>query len=445
MPSNSTARKQPVFALVDCDNFFVSCEQVFRPDLWNRPVAVLSNNDGCIVARSNEVKAMGIPMAAPYFKFKNELDRADVTLFSANFQLYGDFSQRTVRILEAYTPQLEVYSVDESFLEISNLLIDDYTAWALELHRHIKHWLGVPVSIGVAPTKTLAKAAAEWAKHHPELGGAYSIAPDAVFGEAETDGRRIQLLKGTQLKDIWGVGWRLGPMLRDRGLSTAYDLSLSSEKWARQAMSIRGLRTVKELQGEAHYQIEDDSAPQKQMAVTRTFPHKIRAYSELEARIATFSAIAAHKLRRQRQISGAVLVFLAGDKHNESEAYRRVTTVVPLLQATSDTGTLIKYALQGLDALYDPDFSYKRAGVMLLDLSSERAKQLSWLIDESPLEDKRRTRLMQTVDAINEKYHSELVWHAAQQRMQAGPWRKALRKSPAYTTRWADLPRVSPA
>ena len=442
MPSSSTGKTRSIFALVDCDNFFVSCERVFRPDLWNRPVAVLSNNDGCIVARSNEVKAMGIPMAAPYFQFKKELKAADVTLFSANFSLYGDFSQRVVRILEAYTPRLEVYSVDESFLEISDLPIEDYAEWALELRRHIKSWTGIPVSIGVAPTKTLAKAAAERAKHHPELGGAFSVLSDSVHSREDAEEQRVKLLRETELKDVWGVGRRLGPRLRDRGITTAYDLSQVSEKWARQAMSIRGLRTVKELQGEAHYDIEDETAPQKQLAVTRTFPYKIRAYNELEARIATFSAKAGHRLRRQRQISGAILVFLAGDKHREEEVYRRVTTVVPLLQATSDTGTLIKTALQGLDTLYDPDFSYKRAGVMLLDLSSERAKQLSWLIHEDPSLDKRRSRLMETVDKLNDKYHSELIWHAAEQRLQAGPWRKATRKSPAYTTRWSDLPEL---
>jgi len=435
MPTN--ASPAPVFALVDCDNFFVSCERVFRPDLWGKPTVVLSNNDGCIVARSNEVKAMGIPMGVPYFKVKDELTRHKVALFSGNFSLYGDFSQRVVGLLEAASPRVEVYSVDESFLEISSLHIQDYTAWALELRQKVWRWLGIPVSIGIAPTKTLAKAAAEHAKHTPELGGVFSVAADDRRSAAAAEERRVSLLQHLPLKDVWGVGWRTAPQLQNRGVKTAYDLSLTSDVWAKQQLTIRGLNTVRELRGESCLPIEDTYQPQQTMAVTRTFAKRLYSQHQLEAQIASFTARAAQKLRKHNQITSGLVVFIAGDRHRDGEKYRRVSAFVPLLQPSNDTAVLLRAALHGLSELYDPDFAYRRGGVVMLDLTSEEAQQLSWLAPEKPADLDRRKALLKTVDSINAKYRTRLVRHGVEPPVSS--IRHGTHHSRAYTTRWPEL------
>jgi DNA polymerase V len=421
-------RKKPIFALVDCNNFFVSCERVFRPDLWEKPVAVLSNNDACIVARSNEVKEMGVPMGAPLFKIDHLMKGKDVTLFSANFRLYGDFSQRVVRILSQAAPEIEVYSVDESFLEISSLPVTDYEAWARDLKARIYQWTGIPVSIGVAPTKTLAKAASEYAKKTPESLGAHLV----------TEENREALLKWLSVGGVWGVGWRTAPTLQARGVSTAWDLTQVSETWVQKHLSIRGLRTVRELKGESCLPLESVVEPQQSIARTRSFGHNVRDYYQLEGAIATFAAQAAVKLRAQQEIATGVMVF-ARTPHG-FEGGRGSSTVVRLSQPTADTGELIAAALQGLQIIHDPDFAYRRAGVALIGLVSREAWQLSLLHDSSQLD--KKTALMQSVDTLNTKYNTRLVRHASEHLQRTGWHSKHERRSPAYTTSWNDLPII---
>lgn len=420
--------KKPLFALVDCNNFFVSCERVFRPDLWNRPVAVLSNNDACIVARSNEVKAMGVPMGAPLFKIEDMIKGKDVTLFSANFRLYGDFSQRVVRILMQAAPEIEVYSVDESFLEISSLPVEDYQQWAEELRARILQWTGIPVSIGVAPSKTLAKAGAEYAKKTIGSSGAFVV----------TEQNREELLRWLPIRDVWGVGRGLAPKLLQRGISTAYDLTQVSDAWASKQMSIRGLKTVHELKGESCLPLEGDAEPQQSIARTRSFGHNVRDYYQLEGAIATFAAQAAVKLRAQGQVASGVLVFVR-TPHN-FEGGHGSSTVVRLEQPSADTGELITAALRGLQVIHDPDFAYKRAGVALIGLMGQDAWQLSLMHDSSTLD--KKVNLMQSVDKLNAKYNTRLVRHGSEH-LERTEWHsKHRRRSPAYTTAWADLPVV---
>lgn len=420
--------RRPVFALVDCNNFFVSCERVFRPDLWNRPVAVLSNNDACIVARSNEVKAMGVPMAAPLFQVEHLIQGKDVTLFSANFRLYGDFSQRVVQILAQVASEIEVYSVDESFLEISSLPIGDYRGWAEELRARILRWTGIPVSIGVAPTKTLAKAGAEYAKKTPDATGVFLV----------TEHNREKLLHWLSVKDVWGVGRGLSPRLLQRGVSTAYDLTHVSENWALRQMSIRGLKTIRELKGESCLPLEREVEPQQSIARTRSFGHNVRDYYQLEGAVATFAAQAAVKLRAQQQVATGVMVFVRTPQNFEGG--RGASTVVRLQQPSADTGELIAAALDGLRVIHDPDFAYKRAGVALVGLTSQQAWQLSILQDSAGLD--KKVELMQTVDRLNAKYNTRLVRHGSEH-MELTAWHsKHERRSPAYTTSWVDLPVV---
>lgn len=418
---------KPVFALVDCNNFFVSCERVFRPDLWHKPVAVLSNNDGCIVARSNEVKELGVPMGVPYFKVKDVLKKGSASLFSANFPLYGDFSQRVVQILQQSCPNIEVYSVDESFLDISALPIDDFAAWGRELRKKIYDWTGLPVSVGIANSKTLAKAAADYCKK-VEVGGAFSVADD--------DTARETLLKWLPVSDVWGVGWRTAPKLHGRGIRTAYDLVQVSDTWAREQLSIRGVRTIKELQGGTCYFLDDTSEPQQSILRSRSFGHNVRNYYELEGAVATFASRAAARLRQQNEVAGAVMTFLYTGKH--AEVHAGGSHVVNLHPASADTGTIISGALKALEQVYDPDFAYKKAGIALLDLRS--VQQLAF--DSDPADMDRRATLMRTIDDINKRFSTRLVRHASEH-IESNAWHsKRELRSQAYTTNWRELRSV---
>lgn len=420
---------QPVFALIDCNNFFVSCERVFRPDLWHKPVAVLSNNDACIVARSNEVKALGVPMAAPYFQVRDILKKHNVQLFSANFQLYGDLSQRVVRILQTVCPTIEVYSVDESFLDVSALPIKDYTTWARELRAHILQLTGLPVSIGVAPTKTLAKAASDFAKKNSDYQGALSIMDDPAQHKA--------LLEWLPVGDVWGVGYRTRPMLEGVGIKTGYALSQVSDAWAQANLTIRGVRMVRELKGQSCIGLDSGEELQKSLERSRSFGHTIRDYYELEGAVATFAAQAAAKLRGKDQLAGEVVTYLYGKRGEESH---RSTATSRLLPPSNNTGTLINAALRSLQQAYDPEFGYKKAGVVLLDLRSTAAWQLELGADLAKVD--KQVALMRTVDTINARLGTRQVRHASEH-LERNQWfsRKDLR-SPNYTTRWTELARV---
>ena len=420
----------PIFALVDCNNFFVSCERVFRPDLWDKPVAVLSNNDGCIVARSNEVKALGVPMGVPYFEVKDVLKKGNVTLFSGNFPLYGDFSQRVVRILQDACPDVEVYSVDESFLELSHLPITDYEAWGKELRQEIFRDTGIPVSIGVASSKTLAKAAADFIKKTDPARGACSVVGD--------DKKRTQLLTWLPIQDVWGVGRATAPKLRARGIKNGYDLSLVSDNWALKQLSIRGLKTVRELRGESCFVFEHNGEPQKSIARTRSFGHNVRNYYELEGAVATFAAQAAAKLRGQGELAKGVMTFLRSSRH--AEVQRGGAHVAKLHPASNDTGAIIAAALQGLGQVYDTEFGYKKAGVVLLDLHPQTARQLAFTDEPASID--RQGNLMQTVDELNTRFHTRLVRHASEHLENKNWHSKRELRSPAYTTAWNELPAV---
>lgn len=421
--------KQKVFALVDCNNFFVSCERVFRPDLWDKPVVVLSNNDAVIVARSNEVKVLGVPMAVPYSSVKDTLKQHDVALFSANFQMYGDFSQRVVRILQQESPNIEVYSVDESFLEISELPITDYQAWARALSAKIFKWIGVSVSIGVASSKTLAKAAADYCKKHPEQEGAFS-----VIDREEHQ----KLLEWLPVGAIWGVGYRTRPKLEAVGIKNGLALSQVSDAWAQANLTIRGVRTVRELKGQSCIDLDEAvvDGVQKSILRSRSFGHTVRAQYELEAAIATFAAQIAAKLRRKKQLAGSITTFLSGRRVDEKH---RGAATITLLPPTNDTGVFIAAALEALKQVYDPDFGYTRAGVTCVDLKSH-LQQLPLGADIQRLE--RQATLMQTVDTLNARMGTRVVRHASENPARQSWFSKREQRSPAYTTNWHSLPRV---
>lgn len=416
-----------MYALIDCNNFFVSCERLFRPELETKPVAVLSNNDGCFISRSQEAKDIGLPMGAPLFKWKNEVNVYGVTLFSANFELYGDISERIVTLLREVTPLIEVYSIDECFLDISRLGILHYEAWATSVKNRIWGEIGIPVSVGIGPTKTLAKIASTYAKKH---GGVYAVTDDA---------HREQLLRELPIEDIWGVGWRMAPKLRDKGISMAWQLVGASDAWLRQQFNITGMKMIDELRGTPRIQFGDVHDQRKSIMRSRMFGHKVRAYHMLESAVATFAAQAAVRLRAQDSLARRIMVFLSANKHSKDARRVYLSTTVTLAEASADTARIMTAALNGLKQIYDDQFAYQKTGVVLLDIVDREVWQLSMLADE-PRRDE-RLGLMNSVDKLNKKYGH--VVYQASEKMSTDTWRsKRERRSPRYTTQWSELPGI---
>lgn len=416
------------YALVDCNNFFVSCERVFRPDLAKEPVVVLSNNDGCIVARSNEVKKLAIPMGVPLFKVRDIVKANDIKLFSANFELYGDMSQRIVELLRQETPLIEVYSIDECFIDLSELPIEDVHEWAVRVRKRVWREVGIPVSIGIAPTKTLAKAASFYAKTHGD--GTHVV---------EDETARRELLAQLPVGEVWGIGRRLGPKLQDKGISTALQLIDASDKWLAQQFTITGMRMVDELRGEARIPFGDKKDQRASIMRSRSFGHRVRDYFQLESAVATFAARAAATLRSQDSVCGGIVTFIStGIRPSEQRHY--ASQFVALDEPTADSGQLVAKALEGLEGVYDPDFAYQKAGVTLVGIADVSAWQLS-LTGEEDLRAK-KVDLMREVDKLNARYGKGTVWQGTEARSKASWQSKSERRSPRYTTQLHELPEL---
>ncbi|HET8690451.1 MAG TPA: DUF4113 domain-containing protein, partial [Candidatus Saccharimonadales bacterium] len=390
-------------ALIDCNNFFVSCERVFRPDLVDRPTAVLSNNDGCIVARSNEVKALGVPMGTPLFKVKDIVARNNIRLLSANFELYGDMSQRMVRILRQVCPKIEVYSIDECFLDLGELDIREEKAWAAKLRRRLLDEIGIPVSIGVAPTKTLAKAAASTAKH---LANGVTVIAD------EADRRHT--LKNLPIEDIWGIGRRLAPKLRDKGLANAWQLTEASDAWLADQFNITGLKMIDELRGHTRLGFGDKRSYRQTIMRSRAFAYTVRDYHQLESAVASFTAAAAQRLRSQASVCSGIITGLAV---RTERGQNRLGQLVTLPEPTADTGRLINAALAALAVIYEESAAYKKASVTLVGITDQAAWQLS--LTDPDKQRQRRQRLMAEVDRLNRRFGGGTISYAAEDKLAA--------------------------
>ncbi len=414
------------YLLIDCNNFFASCERIFRPALQDQPVIVMSNNDGCVIARTNEVKALGIPMGVPIFKVRDIIRDHRVTLFSANFELYGDISQRIVGILRELTPLVEVYSIDECFMDLSELPITDPQQWAEALKQRVWQEVGVPVSIGIAPTKTLAKVASTYAKTHK-----------AGIEVCETDEERRAMLSELPIEELWGIGRRLAPKLKDKGVSRALALIESPDAWLHQQLNVTGMKMVDELRGEPRIPFGDSSDQRKSIMRSRSFGHAVRTYHQIESAIATFAAQAAARLRAQGSVCRGIVVYLdSGKNMHEQRVY--ASHLVTLPEATADTGTLIAAALSGLGVVYDVEGVYRKAGVILVNIQSTEAWQLALIEGDAKRDEK--VNLMNAMDALNIKYGKNTVWHASEARQQAD-WRSRRKQmSPRYTTQLSELP-----
>ncbi|MBX6334194.1 Y-family DNA polymerase [Candidatus Saccharibacteria bacterium] len=421
-----------VFALVDCNNFFVSCERLFRPDLEGKPVVVLSSNDGCAVARSNEAKALGIPMGAPAFQYRYLFNQHNVVTFSANFELYGDISKRITALLATVTPKIEIYSVDESFLDISTLPITDYAAWGRMVRESILKNIGIPVSIGIAPTKTLAKLGADIAKADPSYGGAV----DWINASEEW---RERALASTPIQDIWGVGWRLEPKLKAEGISTALHLSQMRPQRAQQLMGIRGRQMVAELNGTSCFPLEREHKPAQSIMRGRTFGEDTNQLHVLESAVASMATRAAFALRRDRLLARRIGFMTETNRHKPG--YRRWSPELKLAQPTNDTGLIITLLIKKLKEIFSSSQQYHRLCVYIYDLIPEDALQTDILGEIDPKQHDKSAARMQAIDKINQKHGRSKIYYAAEDLGRSWEPKHQIR-SPRYVSNWDELPEA---
>lgn len=428
---NNEPSMRPVYALIDCNNFFVSCERLFRPDLEGRPVVVLSSNDGCAVSRSQEAKDLGIPMGAPHFKFRDFFRQHGVVTFSANFELYGDISERITNLLATITPHIEVYSVDESFLDLTELGLADYESWGREVRASILKHVGVPVSIGAAPSKTLAKAANDRAKKIPELKGSLDM--------TEQGRRTDRFLASLPVQDVWGVGWRLAPKLRAEGIHTALDLRLMNYRRAQQLMGIHGRHMVYELNGTACLPFQKESKPQQMIMRGRQFGEDTGQLYVIESAVASLTARAAASLRRERQLARRAAVTLSTNRHKPG--YQRISREVRFYTPTADTGSITSQLVRLLATSHNPRLSYHKAEVLLYDFVTETALQTDLLGAVDVPANTKSQHKMQALDTINLRHGKGTIRFAAEDLSQAWQPHRRL-SSPRYTSAWDDLPEA---
>lgn len=390
-----------MFALVDGNNFFVSCERVFQPHLEGIPVVVLSNNDGCIIARSQEVKAMGIPMGAPFYRFKQQLLKAGGRFFSANFALYGDMSKRMVAVLNEYSRGVEVYSIDESFCDLSHLAPNQLEESAYDIKEAIAQQLGLPVCVGIAPTKTLAKLANELAKKNPDMAGVCALSTPTLIKRA---------LKQVDVADIWGIGRRLAIRLNDMGIYTAAALAESDPKFMRQRFSVVMERMILELRGQSCLEIENIAPAKKQIIASRSFGKKVTTLDGLQEAVATYVSRGAEKLRKQNHVCSVMGVYIRTSPFSGYNNQYRGSQMVNLANPTAHTGNLIQAALKGLEDIYRDGYAYHKAGVVLMGLQAKKQVQASLFDDGlSAFDDQKTDALMGAMDGLNQRYGKRLV------------------------------------
>jgi len=428
----------PLIALVDGNNFYVSCERVFRPSLCGRAVVVLSNNDGCAIARSNEAKALGIKMGTPWFEIREKLPEGSVVALSANFGLYGDMSNRMMSLAAGLGPAQEIYSIDESFIDVAG--VRDVTRRSVRVRARIHEWIGIPCGIGIAPTKTLAKLANYVAKTAERKPGSYpddlaQVANLAALPASDLDA----VLQATELGEIWGIGRRIGKQLLDAGLVTALDVARLDAAMVRARWGVVLERTVRELQGMPCVDMEAVAPVKKEIASTRSFGRPVTQLEDLIEAVTEFAQRAAEKLRRQNGVAGQVAVFVHTSPHRIEQPQYSRATVVPLRRPTADTALLVQAAVRGMRVIYRPGYNMAKAGVHLLDLSDGSIKQGELDLDTGV---KDRTHLMTAMDALNRRYGRGTVALASAGTL--GPRRtwtmRQDRKTPDYTTCWHSMP-----
>lgn len=414
-----------MYALVDCNNFYASCERVFNPNLQNKPVAVLSNNDGCIIARSDEVKKLNLPMGAPIFKWKDFCKHHKINVLSSNYPLYGDMSARVMKILEQFSPNVEVYSIDEAFIDLTGFDRHDFNAYGKSIRKRILKWTGIPTCVGIAPTKALCKVANKIARKFPkETGGVYVI---------DTDEKRIKGLKWTAIKNVWGIGRRLEKRLMLKGCKTAFDFTQLSDDWIRRNFSITEWRLKKDLEGIPTIDFEIKEI-KRSISTTRSFE---KAYSDIEditERISTFASCCSEKLRAQKSSCHMIIVMLRSDRYQKNAEQYSASKTVVFSYPTDSTLSITKAAVEAIKTIFKPGISYKKAGVIVTGLVPTNNHQLNLFLHENP----KHKPLMSAIDHLNKKFKTTAI-KLANQDLQRTWKMKQERLSPKYTTKINDI------
>lgn len=416
-------------AIVDCNNFYASCERIFQPRLQNLPIVVLSNNDGCAVARSDEAKALGIKMGQPFFEFKHLVKRYGIQVFSSNYALYGDMSARMGMILEQFSDDIEIYSIDEAFLNFTGFQHLGLTDYGHHIRKKIKQQIGLPVSVGIGPTKTLAKLANHYAKKNKNQ-------TRGVLDLCSTEAQD-EFLPQLDIEKVWGIGRRWAAKLRAHGIETVQDLKTANLAWIRKNFNVILLRTVYELNGEPCFAFELEAPPKKEIVCSRSFGALQTDWLAIRSSVAHHVANASAKLRKQKSLCAGIYVFIRTNPFRKQDAQYGKGAYQPLSQPSSDTSVLMQHAMRALKQIYKEGYQYKKAGVMLYDLSPQNMQQLSLL--ETNL--KSSPALMETLDLINLRYGKQALHYGLEK--SANGWqmlRGAL--TPAYTTKWSDIPIV---
>lgn len=415
-----------MITLVDCNNFYASCERLFKPSLQHRAIVVLSNNDGCVIARSDEAKALGIEMGAPAFLMEEMLNRNEVAVFSSNYTLYGSLSDRVMRTLALYCPTVEIYSIDEAFLYLGDMIGLDLESYGQEIRQAVLN-VGIPVTVGIAPSKTLAKMANRYAKKTKKDVGVHVL---------DTADKINTVLAHTEVGDIWGVGPAYAKFLNRHGFKTALDLSRAPSEWVRKNMTVVGQRLLNELQGIPCIAFEEETPAKKNICIARSFGQLLSRKEDVAEALANYTATAARKLRTQDSCTRAITVFLQTNsfRTQDKQYFRSITLQLPV--ATNSTPELLAYAGQALNRIWREGYNFKKVGVLLLDLVP--AGQIQYgMFDQ--VDRPRSARLMKTVDAINRAFGGKDLLRFAGQGY-ARRWKlRQERLSPCYTTRLSDI------
>jgi DNA polymerase V len=415
-------------ALIDCNNFYASCERVFQPELRGKPVVVLSNNDGCVIARSNEAKALGIEMGAPWHLHRDRFAKDGVIVRSSNYTLYGDMSGRVMTVLRRFTPHLEIYSIDEAFLSLAGFegRLEEH---ARDLRRTVRRWTGIPVSVGIAPTKLLAKVANRFAKKDGATNGVLGLMSEEAQDAA---------LARMELTDLWGIAGRLARRLNEIGIHTPLDLKRADPRFVRQRFSVVLERMIHELRGTACMPLEEVMPDRKNIMCSRSFGRAIETREEMEEAVSTYAARAAEKMRRQKLATPSLMVFLETNSFKPQDRQYHASQTATLPVASADSARIIAAALKALSVIWRAGYRYKRAGVMLVDLLPA-AKAQAGLFDQP--DDARSLSRMRVMDQLNAQYGRDtLTFGATGHRCAWKMQREFL--SPCYTTNWDELLRV---
>lgn len=417
-----------MYALVDCNNFYASCERVFNPSLQGKPVGILSNNDGCIISRSDEAKALGLPMGAPIFKWEHFCKEHQVSVLSSNYPLYGDMSARVMKILGQFTPDVEVYSIDEAFLQFKGFESYDFEAYGHQIRNRVLKWTGIPTSVGIAPTKALSKVANKLARKNFEKYRSVFV--------IDSEEKRVQSLKETPIGKVWGIGFNLQKKLLTKGCKTAFDFTQLSDEWVRKTLSITVWRLKKELEGISKIELEVP-ANKKAIATTRSFEYTYADIDNIRERISTFAMSCAEKLRAQKSSCHVVRVFLNSDSHKKELPQHKASKTALFSYPTDSSLSISQAAIQAVETIFKPGIKYKKAGVIVMGLVPTENHQLNFFSHEDP----RHASLMKSIDALNKKYRSDKIKLASQDLKRTWKMRQE-RLSPKYTTNINDVIKV---